>query len=270
MASAREAADDAGQQRRPRVRLEFGGGGPQREHEHGDPAQPRGHREHVHDVRRQQHRDRLLHARVAAEGGQQREPNSGTASAASCVESAGSGRGATATGAGAVAAAGLSAAGRHQRPARAPAGGAGDLAAAQRARREHGSTSTQASAPMPQAVPKRVPSTSVNVSGRAAAQNEPPSPTAPWSTIAASADSSPATAAISRSRSSRAVNARETTPQRTPARRAGRSARRGRARSRRTGSRARRTARVFVIGPRAAAREQLVERLRRAERPRRR
>ena len=49
------------------------GGAAQREHEHGDPAEPGAHREHVQDVRGQQDRDRRLHARVAAERRQQRE-----------------------------------------------------------------------------------------------------------------------------------------------------------------------------------------------------
>ena len=209
MASAREAADDAGQQRRPRVRLELGGGGPQREHEHGDPAEPRAHREHVHDVRRQQHRDRLLHARVAAERGQQGERR--TAGRRARRASASRARAQRRAAAGAVAGSGGP-------PPATTRTGSGACGGGAMSRPRSGrvastiSTSTQASAPTPQAVPKRVPSTSVNVSGRAADQNELPSPTAPWRTIAASADTSPAIAAISSRRSSRAVNARERRP----------------------------------------------------------
>ncbi len=70
-------------------------------------------------------------------------------------------------------------------------------------------TISQASAPRPQARPKRVPSTSLTVSGRAADQNVEPSPTAPWSTSAAKAERKPTIAATSRIRSSRATNGRD-------------------------------------------------------------
>ena len=70
------------------------------------------------------------------------------------------------------------------------------------------STTSQAAAPMPQARPKRVPSTSLTTSGLAAAQNVPPWPTAPCRITAIAAETKPTSAATSSSRSSRRVKAR--------------------------------------------------------------
>ena len=54
-------------------RVERTRGRGEREHEHGEPADPHARGEHVHDVGRQEHGDRVLHARVAAEGRQERQ-----------------------------------------------------------------------------------------------------------------------------------------------------------------------------------------------------